>query len=822
MAAVSVISMIISRLTDIPLVDFIVRLWSDFFADNHAGGHVYYTEGPAAPWNICGLAFSSLLIILCIAILVLFLAGKLQRMRITTRFLKRSFVIAWLLAFVVYDVGMYTGQCVSLLTNAPMSILHAFETFLLSSDVSTIHDSFHSSWIFMCAFSLSHALSAFVSMVFIVKVFGFNLIQKLRLYRESISKMMKRETYVFWGVSDVTYDMVETINRHYEGDKNAYRIIIVKTLDNDDNSSATKIGINKIFELLSLNDAELQKLQSLGCFITTAPLGDMRSLSEYSSNDVNEVRAIIRRELHLKSLAKLLTPEKTSDAIHFLFLSDDENQNLHDVSVLLKDSTLNSFRGLGSESDDETFVGTAVRKVVFYCHARHNGVHRVIEDLHYSKNIEVRVIDSSHINVELLKSNDDVLPVNFVEVEADATVSSAFNAMVIGFSEVGQDATRFLYEFGAFVKTGGDNDHAVRSEFHLDVIDRNMKDKAGLFMANAPAIKPSVAFIPELKNPEALIELHNDDCLSAEFRMKIEEKIKTLNYVVIATEDDELNMSMGVRIFGAATRYRDNLDRLCILVRIHNDDDRHFSNIADYYNKLWASQDETDVCGANPNKRFKESDECKLPLYIFGQDNKVYTYCNIIDNSIIQKAVEYKERYAASTDDNYKKPSKQEAKKWYKDIDDLLQVNSEYHPSYARLMKLRRTQRQDIANSQHERTKQLLRDKAVARINLNDYQWSSLQRSEKRTEYKDVSGGKPKPVDVRIVRLLTVLAQTEHLRWNASHEILGYVYKNAKNEIRLYHNCLTEWAKLDEEKRSYDHNVVDLSLGIRISKPDKA
>ena len=74
--------------------------------------------------------------------------------------------------------------------------------------------------------------------------------------------------------------------------------------------------------------------------------------------------------------------------------------------------------------------------------------------------------------------------------------------------------------------------------------------------------------------------------------------------------------------------------------------------------------------------------------------------------------------------------------------------------------------------------------------------------------------------------LLLNLAKTEHLRWNASHEMLGYRYapapqnptkeeKEAFKELRdrlLVHNCLTTWEELDETTQSFDCAVADTSL----------
>lgn len=776
--------------------------------------------------GVNGLLDCSLVIGIVSAVILLILSFVFSKVRIDSTFLKVAFFISWFFSFVVYDIGMVTQSRFSLITNAPMAVIHAFSSFLFSSDVSEIREPFVKSWVFMTAFSWSHALSAFVSALFIIKIFGFNFIQRIRLYLESIFSCKKTETYVFWGYDDITHRMVESIKDHYGNSKKTFRIVVVKTAEETDDCADNAMGFQKILEILSLKNSELEQLHKLGCYIAFSVKKNINSISGCDSGSYRE---IFRRELKMKSLSRLLTAKKTSGNIHLLFLSDNQKQNLHDVSVLLNDKTLRDF-----SRSDKTDIQ---RKVTFYCHARYNGVHRVIEDQHCSNNLEVKLIDSSHLNVEQLKRDPNVLPVNFVDVEKDATVSSTFNAMVIGFSEVGQDVTRFLYEYGAFVKSGIQGEFAERSSFHLDVIDNKMKDKAGPFVANAPAIAPSLAYDWKSRNPNALIELHNEDCRSVEFYNQLKDKIKALNYIVVATEDDELNMTIGVRIFRAATRYRNDMNKLCILIRIHNDDDGHFSKIADYYNRLWAAQESVFRTYENEKDSIKKKDlykkilggkvkntdikqdevSCILPLYIFGQDKMVYTYDNIIDNTVLHEAIDFKEEYVKSTSDNYVEPKCEYDKAWYDDIKNRMQTDDDYHPVYASVMCLRRNQGQDLANSLHKLTKEILRDNALAACGISSVDWTSISRYSTQTSYHIVSDD-----EVCIAKILDNLAKTEHLRWNASHEILGYVYEpNEKDEIRLKHDCLKIWDELDEYTQSFDHNVVDLSFGIQIIKPAK-
>lgn len=144
----------------------------------------------------------------------------------------------------------------------------------------------------------------------------------------------------------------------------------------------------------------------------------------------------------------------------------------------------------------------------------------MIEDELTDEIIKVKVVDSSHISVELLKQNPILHPVNYVKVEKDATVSTDFNALVVGFGEVGMDSVRFLYEFGAFVKHSNQNGFVERSGFHCHVVDQHMEVLAGVFCANTPFIAMTInrRDIEDAK----LINLYNMDCRSVEFYKKLD------------------------------------------------------------------------------------------------------------------------------------------------------------------------------------------------------------------------------------------------------------------------------------------------------------
>ena len=462
-------------------------------------------------------------------------------------------------------------------------------------------------------------------------------------------------------------------------------------------------------------------------------------------------------------------------------------------------------------------------KVKFYCHARYNSIHRVIEDELTEKNIEVKVVDSSHTCIELMKGNLELHPVKYVKVENDATVSSPFNALVIGFGEVGMDAVRFLYEFGAFVKSNSWHGIVERSKFHCYVVDEKMKELAGIFTANAPSIVTSKNW--EHEDDNKMINLFSMDCRSVEFYEKLKNWIEKLNYIIVATGDDETNISLAVRIFRLAIRSRqDDLDKFRILVRIQHDENGHIKKIKEHYNRLWAAELQDKVDEKNKKKRLHQdaitSDaQIETPITLFGSVESVYRYDNIIDSSLIEIAKKFKRKYDLSINELRIRSGEEPypIEEWEDEQNNAMQIIGEYKgfaPTLGGVMRLRRVQSQNLGNCLHEATKKALAEAALGN-GYEDMFRHGLIRNEGELVYswRDHSSD---PI-ANVQKVLDVLAQTEHLRWNASHEILGYQgneVEGYKDEARLVHGCLRDWDKLKDITKSYDYNIVDVSLSI--------
>lgn len=68
---------------------------------------------------------------------------------------------------------------------------------------------------------------------------------------------------------------------------------------------------------------------------------------------------------------------------------------------------------------------------------------------------------------------------------------------------------------------------------------------------------------------------------------------------------------------------------------------------------------------------------------------------------------------------------------------------------------------------------------------------------------------------------LTNTSICEHLRWNASHMMIGYVTMTDEvskqtigtcNLRKKQHNCIVDWEELDKQTQSYDYYIVRTSV----------
>lgn len=716
--------------------------------------------------------------------------------------LTQMFGLTWLFGFCVYAVGMFVGiegtpdsggRLWNLFWVAPMAVIHAFGMFILESDVSAVHDAFHDNLFYMALFSLAHFFAAGVSLIFVIKHFGYNIVASIQLWITSHSFRRYDHLFIFWGMNDATISLAKDIKKT-EKVKGSWQAIIVKTADDEDKQS-DRTGLDRLFNFLSLKNAELEHFKELG-FLTCNAFCRLSKLEIETGTGHEDDTLILSKRLRLRSLVRLIC--HTDKTVHVFMLSDDDKSNIKATANMRLDQTITEFAKVDNHH------------VFIYCKARHASVNRVIEDMHSDSGVDIRIVDPAYDSINILKTNRAYHPINFVEIDTEknlGTVTSAFNALVVGFGWTGRDAVRFLYEYGAFVKDSsaveddvaqrvngkyrqeGKDRIVERSPFLCHVVDSDAKNIRGIFRAHSPAMFN--------KSNESMLDIQAIDANSDEFIVQLRGWSKDLNYVVVATGDDEQNITIAVRIFKCVSMYRDNLENFCIFVHCHtHEEERHLQRIADFYNEVDAQDGECN----------------KKHIVIFGKTDELYTYKHIVENIFEKDGEKYNAEYCEVSGNKGEKDIWKSRHSFF--------LNKRTLEAYSRL---RRQESQDTSNAYHAMTKMYIMEE-VAQKHCLTHMLECLSKTEPAPTFCRTLSSKNTPVKGEIVSvertfsqeeelLMRNIARLEHIRWTASHEIMGYnsykeapytVLKTLKNKVNecnetfRLHNCMIPWQELDQ------------------------
>lgn len=743
----------------------------------------------------------------CIAIrIIIYVAGLyVQYLRKKSSF-QREYVLkltAWMMGFffitgtIIFSIllpYMSNSEDVHQFNNVELllrSVVCSLDMFMLDVD-SNILDNLKSYPVLKgliliqatCSFICTIALLA--SLIFSRMKAYYILHRKTRITNE------KNHLYLFFGLDDNSRLLARSIAAN---DSKSLTIFIDEAnLHEDENDSWKNIVTlfthrHRTFEIAE----DAHALVDIG----SKNLSDIPESS--LEGDTVDIFAIIGLE-KVKQLIQSL-PEHPSDAqLHIFFLSDNEDYNIRSLINIAKDPLILQI----SATPEITHR--------IYCHARFNGPNRIIEDLAIRKHLVVDIVDSSHLAVELLKGCPDDQPVTVVDLskEYPTTVTSPLECLIIGFGEVGRDAFRYLYEFASFVEMKNGEAKAARPR--ITAIDKRMNVLSGLFRANTPAI--------HYNTDVYLCKMHDYNFLNLDFgeykfydSILSKERCESLNYVVIAIGDDDLNIALATNIFNRIRRFRSDLSKLIIMVRCLNDEKVNMmQKVADHFNK---------------------GSECKSHevVRLFGKPQDIYSYKTIIREDLTRKGKRFFTNYMRIQNEN----DTWEGRRGRLTKVEVSESGEIGFPTLNNLRKLRRQESQDMSNALHIATKMRLLKNALG----DDYDWedftdrffgpdgtSTLMGSFDNLHYSCLSD-KENEIMLR-------LAQLEHIRWNAAHEILGYENSQPNqhkcDERTMSHNCLKDWNQLDKESiassdsfwtcdyKAYDFSVVDTSISIYMNK----
>ena len=686
------------------------------------------------------------------------------------RHLKIQAFLIWVCGVILYMVGFNEhGSAASNVALLLRSSLSSMEMFVSHSDLIEVNEKFHGNPTYMALFALTHFCAVAISAIFILRLFGFRLVSWVKVMKAYICSWLPLNCnyYVMFGVNSNTLMLANSIHKKRKEEKQ--RIIFINMPEKGHSHAATRFSFSHFFHSDSNGiDKYLEDIEMMGALLFNSSRSFDNPILKHSIDDVFKVFQaldfswIVRMSLQnlLRNSATRKNKKFNGSKVEFFFLSDEEKDNLIAVTVLQKIQK--------KQIDYKNFSFNC------YCHARKSQNNAAMFN-EGALAFKVHIIDTSNLAVLDLKRDNRYHPVNFVEKDTNTgTVKSAFTGMVIGFGETGRDAFRFLYEFSSFTKDNQGNPSAKK----IHVIDKDIDDLKAEFLEEAPALK---------NNSE--IEWWNvKSTHSAGYWDKLKSVIQELNYIVISVKDDEEAVGIATSIFEYAYRYKDNLNRFKIFVRLRNSMREDFL------------------------RKHKEFFNVIVP---FGSVMDAFSY-ETINKDVLEKAAKrFKYRYDIlygakfdvienGNEEEYADEAWLKRRKVYlEETDAVKRKESE--------IKIWYQEEQDRSNVWHIYTK-------IALVN-EDVTPESLQLDSNK-------------------QLLQNLSDCEHLRWNAKMELLGFepaTSEDIKKEeekskdkqrdpwrsLKLHrHECIVDCQTLHfnpvlAKTIPYDESAVKLSLEMR-------
>lgn len=692
------------------------------------------------------------------------------------------------------------------------SAISAFGLFAFSID-SNVFDGIPEHCLIKDSISVMAFLAGTCTIVFVIIVVLRRFYASIKLWYVSLFNYFHRSNiYIFWGWNQQSKLLADSIRKHHEKDGDFWIVIAEPNLLAD---SEDTISIQDSFtKLFTHKRSTLQESGKSHTLVAIAN-SDLLKSSRNKQNPLIEQNNILD-QIGLELVNRLVTMGKTRT--HFFFLSDNDDYNVACVCRLSNESI-----------NDKGHV-------TYYCRARKNDLNKTIEDLVTKKDMAIELIDTSHLSIETLKRDPAQHPVRLVTVDDSnpTTMSDNFVSLIIGFDSTGRDALRFTYEYGCFVDSSSTNDLVHRSPFHCTIVDKDMATKATPFKIAAPSVV-------EAKNMDGTPLLHFMECdYNSEkfYDQALSPIVKDVNVIFVTVGSNKEGAALCIRLLKYIRQRRSDLSNLRIYVRCYSTEQEELvEQVAKHYNE--------------------GCDQSEIVIVPFGKETDLFSYKQIVDTEFRDKGKIYQEAYARLRGEHelwdlrhYILIGKEEYDKDNngKKIEDKVNGGHKHHtvPIKERVVKLdylralRRKEHQDESNALHALTKMHLLRQSLPNLDMDDFMLRYFVLNEQGVPIKPKSKGfgsakhytELSDKENAVIHNLAVL---EHLRWNASHELLGYI-RTPENlhkcdERTMQHNCLRDWQELDDESRatakaegwdadyiSYDFSVVDTTIKMNLKK----
>lgn len=663
------------------------------------------------------------------------------------------------------ELSWFSIAVLSIISSAQMFVggLRVFDNGFLEFLFSS---SGHVYLVGLCiTYSLSVSISIFVVFNFLFRrVFGRWILRFSRVKDGEVA-------HIFFGNNPQTMTLAKDIVSQIRKGKRE-KILLVEFPKKEDSDFDISFSA-AVYDLIRNSD-------ETGFFLRLKAKKSLAEIDIVSELD-NPIFASQRIEtlFGLNGIDKWIFRENTN----LYFLSNDENENIRSLEV---------FKSLIEKKKAATKIGR------IYCHSNKKNY----EDRFRS--LRVKWIDSSSLMIQqLIREDFSAMPINYVNIGQKSLVTheesaykekpnvgyvtSEFNAAILGFGELGQNAFNFLFEYGAFV-----NQDKHRSGYHFYAFDRAMATIEDVFWEKHPALDRD----DKKKWP---VWLENGDFTDISFwksdRTIITDKQAntslsfstlwpSLNYIFIspgATDTWEIlkHLDKMLEITGKN-------EMLCVMVK------HTAPSIESAYRRL-------KTIGSN--------------IHFFGGMSDIWRYDVISEDSFNTDACKYFTAYSMAADNL---GPKEAANRWQTRLDKLSGIQCDDRNALVRKLS------QDYANCLHIPTKlkligkyDLLENASTLMSSIPDQCPSELPGLDPfAEEHCNVQ-------DARLKELLLYLALEEHIRWEASHIVMGYKYNSVRNEDLKYHENLRNYEELTIGTRHYDWLVVKITLQLYLENKEK-
>ena len=454
---------------------------------------------------------------------------------------------------------------------AVMSMVAALEMFI---GHSVVFDDIIAAVIFSEPFLLLSYITIFLFVVaftfsLVILIMPRRLRDRIWLSINSSQASKNLKNHIFLGVNKPSKLLAKQILEQWSKSREKKgKLILVEFPDKE--SSKAELSIGEVFSSIFGQKTELSLEEELENDKFILLKGHMPDSSDKDG---------LCEAIGLEKLKKWLENPRTS-----LYLLNPDD---HDNFLLLK--TLNADSSVKA-------------KAFFYTHeaAGFNNLFAAIGQ-------RIRVLNPHFLSFMHVKMHrEDLLPVNYVDLARDKDgeplgyVNEGLNAMIIGFGDSGQEALRFLLEFGTFI--GKDLNEAQGC---IQVMDPELDSHMGQFLSGAPGLKGN-SLIKWTKASAG------DTSFWAEFDAALD---SGLRYIVITIDTGKKNVELGVKMLEMAAAKGIDLSRFVILMRVW-EASVHLKGMIDYFNRAFCPE------GVDVLKYFGQPENIWMPDVISGKSLK--------------------------------------------------------------------------------------------------------------------------------------------------------------------------------------------------------